>query len=154
MMRPDVKQRGFSLVSAIFLLVVLASLGAYMVTLSGVQQVTTSQSVQAARTYFAAKAGLEWGVHWATSPGADAGDPTLGQCAASTGPFTLTGAGFEGVSVAVTCASTNIYAGNDDYRVFTLVSTATFGALGSPDYVERRLQAIVCQSDNANSLRC
>lgn len=153
MMRPHVKQRGFSLVSAIFLLVVLASLGAYMVTLSGVQQVTTSQSVQAARAYFAAKTGLEWGVHWATSPGADAGDPTLGQCAASTGPFTLTGAGFEGVSVTVTCTFTD-YAGNDDYRVFNLVSTATFGALGSPDYVERRLQAIVCQSDNSNSLRC
>ena len=153
MTRRHVKQRGFTLVSAIFLLVVLASLGAYMVTLSGVQQVTTSQSVQAARAYFAAKAGLEWGIHWAIAPGADAGDPTLGQCALSTGSFTLTGAGFEGVSVTVTCTRT-IYNGNDLYHIFNLTSTATNGSAGTPDYLERKLQAIVCQSDNASSLRC
>ena len=153
MTRRHAKQRGFTLVSAIFLLVVLASLGAYMVTLSGVQQVTTSQSVQAARAYFAAKAGLEWGIHWATAPGADAGDPDLRQCAASTGPFTLTGSGFEGVSVTVTCTDV-AYNGNDYYRTFNLTSTATYGSTGMPDYVERKLQAIVCQSDNATTLRC
>ena len=55
-------QNGFTLVQAIFILVVLALLGTYMVSLSTVQQSTTTQAVLQARAYQAARAGLEWGI--------------------------------------------------------------------------------------------
>lgn len=48
------------MVSAIFLLVVLAALGAFMVTFSNTQQLTSAQDVQGSRAYWAARAGLEW----------------------------------------------------------------------------------------------
>ncbi len=140
------RQRGAALVTAIFLVVVLAALGAYMITLSGVEQVTVSRIATTARVYFGAKAGLEWAIHQAVAPGADNEDETLGACSPAAG-FSLTGAGFQGVSVAVTCSSV-IYNGNDDYRVFTLTSTATYGSSGTIDHVERKLQAVVCRSND------
>ena len=53
-------QAGFSLVMAIFILLVLGLLGGYMVTLQGVQTQTTLDALQGARAYQAARAGIEW----------------------------------------------------------------------------------------------
>lgn len=54
--------RGFSLVSAIFLLVVLAGLGVAMVNVSTVHQTSSALDVQGVRAYQAARAGIEWGL--------------------------------------------------------------------------------------------
>ncbi len=123
------KQPGFALVSAIFLVVVLAVLGVYMATMSGVQQATISKTLMASRVFFGAKAGLEWGIHRAIAAG--------GTCLTST-TFTLTGAGFEGVSVSVTCnAATHA-------NVYYITSQAEFGVSGiSADYTRRRMEATV-----------
>ena len=56
-------QRGFSLVSAIFLLVVLAALGAAMLNIFTVHQASSVMDVQGARAYQAARAGVEWGLY-------------------------------------------------------------------------------------------
>ena len=56
-------QSGFSLVTAIFLLVILASLGAFIVTISGVQQTSSALDVQGSRAYQAARSGIEWGTY-------------------------------------------------------------------------------------------
>jgi len=52
-------QSGFLLVTAIFLLVVLAALGAFILTISGTQQTSSALDVQGARAYQAARAGIE-----------------------------------------------------------------------------------------------
>lgn len=57
-----VRQRGFSLVSAIFLLVVLAGLGVAMVNVSTVQHTSSALDAQGGRAYQAARAGIEWGL--------------------------------------------------------------------------------------------
>ena len=54
------KQAGFTLVTAIFIVVILALLGGYMVSLSGVQRMTTVHALQGAKAYQAARAGIEW----------------------------------------------------------------------------------------------
>lgn len=56
-------RRGFTLVSAIFLLVVIAGLGAALVTVSTSQQRAMTLDVQSSRAYQAARSGIEWGVH-------------------------------------------------------------------------------------------
>src|SRR3990167_1024656 len=56
-------QRGFSLVSAIFLLVVIAALGTFAVTLSTTQQQSAALDVMGARAYQAARVGIEWGAY-------------------------------------------------------------------------------------------
>lgn len=55
-------QRGFAAIAAIFLVVVLAALGGFMVTFSNTQQLTSAQDLQGSRAYWAARAGLEWGI--------------------------------------------------------------------------------------------
>jgi MSHA biogenesis protein MshP len=59
---PPTRQAGVGLVTAIFLLVVLAGLGVAMVSLFTTQQASADLDLQGARAYQAARAGIEWGV--------------------------------------------------------------------------------------------
>jgi len=92
-------QRGASLVTAIFLLVVLASLAVAMVTLSTTQQAASNLDLQGSRAYLAARAGAEWGVYQVTR--------NITPCpAGAPGLRTLTfpaGASLSGFSVTVRC---------------------------------------------------
>ena len=60
--------RGFALASAIFLLVILAALSAFMVTLSTTQHATSAQDVMGTRAAQAARAGIEWGTFQVLNP--------------------------------------------------------------------------------------
>lgn len=57
------RQAGVGLVTAIFLLVVLAGLGVASVTLFTSQQASSNLDLEGARAYQAARAGLEWGLY-------------------------------------------------------------------------------------------
>ena len=123
---------GSALITALFLVIVLAALGAAMTSLSIVQQDTATKAVLAARVYYGAKAGLEWGIQAAIATSA---------CAASSGAFTPAGSGFTGVSVTVTCASSQH--GGAALSTYYLTSIATTGTLGTLSYAERRMEATV-----------
>lgn len=56
------RSRGVGLVTAIFLLVVIAGLAVAMVTVFTTQQTSSALDVQGTRAYQAARAGLEWGI--------------------------------------------------------------------------------------------
>ena len=56
-------QRGFTAISAIFILVVLVALGAAIVTVSTSQQLGSAQDMLGVRAYEAARAGVEWGLY-------------------------------------------------------------------------------------------
>lgn len=57
------KQRGFALILAIFLIVTLAAMGVYLVTVSTGQIEATTQDEQGARAYQAARTGIDWGAY-------------------------------------------------------------------------------------------
>ena len=61
-------QRGFSLVAAIFLLVILSALGVFMLSISTMQQTTSTQDLLGSQAYQAAKAGIEWGAYQVMTP--------------------------------------------------------------------------------------
>lgn len=61
-------RKGFAVVTAIFLLVVLAALGVGMLMFSRAQQVSSSYDVQGARAYQAARAGIEWALYRRLNP--------------------------------------------------------------------------------------
>lgn len=126
-------QRGFSLVAAIFIIVVLALLGGTMVILNVLQHETVSAAVQGARAYHAARAGIEAGLFLAAS----ASGP--GTCGSSSYDLSAV-SGLTGFSVAVNCSETSHREYGADYRVFVITSTATTGSFGSTDYVERMLR--------------
>jgi len=145
-MRHGYPQTGFSLVTAIFLLVVLSALGAMMVTFFGAQQQSSALDVMGSRAYQAARGGIEWGAFQVLrNPG---GAFATGCQAAGGATQTLpalpnTLAAF---TVTVTCSAKS-YSDPSALWVYSIVSNArtTGAAPGSPDYVERQLQAAIAQ---------
>ncbi|HTN67697.1 MAG TPA: hypothetical protein VL051_16120 [Burkholderiaceae bacterium] len=123
-------QGGFSIVSAIFLLVVLATLGAFMVTFSTVQHTTSAQDVRGAQAYQAARAGIEWGTYQVLRADSCAPTQPLGNVA--------------GFAVAVQCTQSVSYTeGATAVTVYRITSTANSGTVGTLAYVERQLQATI-----------
>ena len=138
--------RGFSLISAIFLLVVITLLGAYVVTLSTSQQTTEALDVEGARAYQAARAGVEWGA-WQILQAPAGGFRTSCDGATYAAPFSAPLAGLAGTlsgfAVQVQCGSTATTEAGVNVRVYRITVTASKGNLGSLFYVERQLQAIL-----------
>ncbi len=89
--------RGFSLVTAVFLLVVLAGLGAAMVNIAGSSQSAVALDVQGARAYQAARAGIEWGLYQQLQ---------LESCAGTTSFSLPSGTTLSPFTVTVVCVST------------------------------------------------
>ena len=132
-------QRGFSLVTAIFLLVVLGGLGTMMVTFFVAQQQSSALDVMGSRAYQASRAGIEWAAYNIATQAVGAG------CAGI--PTTLFEAGtLEGTlrpfTVTLTCNSASAVEGTATIWVYDLAASAVFGgAPGNPDYVERVVSA-------------
>ncbi len=130
MTRPPIFQQGFAAVAAVFLVVGLAALGAFMLSFSNAQQLTSAQDVQGSRAYWAARAGLGWGraslrVNPAVCP------------APNPRNFVL-----DGFAVEVNCTP-SVYsdAGLNNVRIYRLVSRASQGAGAAA--VERSVSASV-----------
>lgn len=130
--------RGFALVSAIFLLVVLAALGAFMVTFSTAQHTTSAQDVLGARAVQAARAGIEWGTYQVLTPVAA---PAVAACTIN--PLPLAG-NLAGFTVTVACNAIGPLNENGvAVTTYNITSTANTGTAGTSMFVERQFQATV-----------
>ena len=147
---PPAKNRGFLMPSAIFLLVILAGLAAFLVTISSGQQLGSAQDVVGARAYQAARSGLEWGFYHTLVPVGAAPTCPVEQ------NVPLDAAAFPGLSLTVNCAMTSPKPkeATVDVTLYTITATACSqpNATGlacpnttnpGPLYVERRLEAVV-----------
>ena len=76
-MRHRVRESGFGLVSALFLLVVLSSVAAFMVNLTGVGRTTVNFAILSAHAYQASRSGVEWGIWQLTNNGTCFADTDL-----------------------------------------------------------------------------
>jgi len=127
-------ESGFTLITAIFLLVVVAGLAVYMTSLRVVQQNTVVYGLQGARATQAARSGIEWGIQQAI----------VGtSCAAST---SFSDAAFAGFTIEVQCAQTTHIEGaapGGTIVTYRLLAIARSGTYGSLDYVQRQIQASV-----------
>lgn len=135
------KQRGFSIITAIFLIVVLAALGAFAVSLSRVQQTTAAYDEMGSRAWQAAQAGIEWGAWQALRNG--------GACAGATN-LALPGS-LVLFTVTVNCISTAHVEAGTPVTIYQLAATAcnqpAAGACPNPapgpSYIERQVQGAV-----------
>lgn len=137
-------QQGFSLVTAIFILVVLATLMTYMLNLNVVQHSTVVLNVQGARALQAARSGLEYGVYQALngascSPGSDT---------VETLAFASTETALKSFSVTLNCSASSHTEATTTLIFYTITALAENGAFASgadanPDYVSRRLRMTV-----------
>ena len=153
-------QAGIALASAIFLIVVLAALGAIVVTVSGLQHTSSARDVMGSKAYQAARAGIEWGAFKVLQQAAPLG---TGVCppAAGTPPSTTipmpAGTDLTGLTVNVTCArttadeGTRTTAGLNPLEFYLIIATACNQPAcpnttnPGPAYVERQLQATIAR---------
>jgi MSHA biogenesis protein MshP len=124
-MRHRARQRGMSLVVAIFLITVVASLSAFAVTLGTASSEGANLQLQADRALAAARAGAEWGAYRAV---------VNNSCAAST-TFNLNQAALRGFRVTVTCTARSVA----PTLVYDIDSFAQVNNFGNAGYASRRV---------------
>lgn len=142
------RARGVSMLTAVFLLVVMAGLSAAIVGVFTTQQSSAVLDVMGVRADQAARSGLEWGLfqQLRVQPAV----PSVA-CFASPVTFALPGdSALANFSVTVSCSEGNVanVAGNSTNRwTITAVACNKPGASGcpnaspDPDYVQRRVEA-------------
>lgn len=132
------------LASAIFLLVIMASLAAVMMMVSTASQTTSAQDIQGARAYQAAKAGIQAGLYAVQIDG---------NCPVSTQTM-INIPGLNGFTVTWACVSSPTFKDSqEDHTIYQITSTActtagsscpsaTANEVAGTDYVERQLVVV------------
>ncbi len=123
------KQRGFGLVAAMFLIIIIAGAIAAMWRISATQTATSSLALQQTRAYQAARAGVEYGIARVMSG------------SACVSPFAL-----EGFKVTVDCAvprQVDLPEEGRKAEFHSIEVTAEYGTLGAPGYAYRKIFAEV-----------
>jgi MSHA biogenesis protein MshP len=143
-------QAGVALVTAIFLLVVLAGLAVAVVSLTSAQQDTAVKDEMGTRAYLAAKAGMDWALFTALQGGVGATNFDRLNCAGGAQSFTLPrGTTLSVFTVTVECspAGQNASYGSaptlDHFRITVTACNAAAcpAANPGPDYVQRAITA-------------
>jgi MSHA biogenesis protein MshP len=129
---------GFSLVGAIFLLVVLALLSAAIVSVVGTHQASSALDVQGVRAYQAARAGIEWGLYRQLQPASPV-------CFATSSFALPSGSSLSGFTVTVSCTLTNGPGTLKRWQLTSIACNQPFASAcpnqtANPDYVQRTLQ--------------
>jgi MSHA biogenesis protein MshP len=134
----NIKQQGFSLIMAIFLIVVLGGIAVFIGRVTTMQIQSSALDEEGVMAYQAARSGIEWGVYQAVVDSS---------CIASTSfilpvPATLTGN--VNYTVTVTCTQATVSEGSSSSSLYQIAATAN-NASGGNFGVERKLTATVSQ---------
>jgi len=160
MRRPDPRrrrapaaQRGSMLLAIVFFMVVGGALAAALLSVQRFQSSDFASDLQGERAYWAARSGIEWGTYQVLDPNnAQAlAASALPACFASPKTLALPG-DLAAFTVTVTCARHPSSGSHEEQqnRVagYVLVATASFGTVGAPDRVERRIESRVIKCKN------
>lgn len=119
------RNQGAALFTAIFLIVVLAAVGITVAVITGTQQVSSAQGLEATRAYYAARARLEQEIDIAVAGGGCSGNGNQ-----TTQGFTTT----------FSCGAVAVQEGGSSYNVLTMTVTAFRGDRDAGTRVRRRLR--------------
>ena len=148
------RMRGFSLISAVFLLVVLAALGAFMVTFTGLQQSTVQADVLGVRAYYAARSGAEWAMYRALDPDNTIAPGPAAFAACPAGTINTMGGSLSPFTVVVSCTAHPPVSTYDEagraIQVYEITATACNSATcpavsPAAGYVERQVVVTVAR---------
>lgn len=124
------RAHGFSLVAALFLIVVVAALGVFAVRIGMGQQQTVNLALLSAKALSAANSGIEYGAYQA-----------LHGSGCANAALNLNEAGLNGFTVAVTCSPTTHAESGGTIDIYRIDATASLGTYGMPDFVSRHVYA-------------
>ncbi|HEY6825064.1 MAG TPA: hypothetical protein VI195_11525 [Steroidobacteraceae bacterium] len=145
------RQRGFLVIAAVFLLVVLAGLVGYLMTVSTTSQAASAADANSARAYQAARGGIEWATYQVLRNSGGSFVTTTCTGGAPTKVNVNFGSTLSSFTATVTCSRVpSITEGGASVTVYTIVSNACNELVGSPSacpntstvsstYVERQL---------------
>jgi MSHA biogenesis protein MshP len=119
--------------AAIAVLVVLAVLAAFIVSFSSLQHLDAAQDVLGSRAYWAAQAGLEWGLTRASA------ETSLSAAC----PTTASTLAVDSFSVSVACTYNSYDEAGATATVIRVEATANLGTVGTSNYVERVVVAML-----------
>lgn len=136
-------QGGFGIISAVFILVILAVLGISITFMAGTQRSASTLDLLGTRAYHAARAGVDWGAYQAL---------VNGVCPAPTNLTFPAGSSLAGFTTTVTCALTTTNEGGVTVTLYNIISNSCNiptgaacpnAASANPLYVERQVTAVV-----------
>lgn len=126
------RQRGVSLITGIFLLLLMALLAAAIASIVSTSHLNMAADIGGARAYQAARAGAEWGMFQLDPNAQNAGLPAC-----------VNGSpGVPGHTVTVTCVSTNHSEGDRTIRIYRITSVAVANNARGPS-IERQVEVTV-----------
>lgn len=135
------RQRGFLMVMAVFLLVVIAGLAVYLGTVSTTSQASSAADLNAAKAYQAARAGAEWAAYWISPPA----KVSAFKMACDAGPSPPANLTIQGFTVTVKCTHATVTEGAASVEWYLIESkacnavTCPAGTPPGSTYVEREL---------------
>ena len=130
---------GFVSIVALFILVIMAAMGSFMLTFANTQQLTSAQDIKGSQAYWATRAGLEWGmgniIRQADRTADCAGFPENEKLTGFDGGFTVT----------VTCKKMVYTEGPKEIKMFSLTSIANNDPAtpGNVGFVERSISVSI-----------
>lgn len=137
------RERGFAIVGAFFLVVILGALGVYLSRITAQNQAGSALDIQGARAYQAANAGIEWAASRLLLP------------ASAPSCFTATTLAFPGTvsepfTVTLNCSVTVLAEGGVDVSTYRIVANACNqpacpSANPGAGYVERQVEATLAR---------
>jgi len=152
-MRADKTNAGFSVPAALFIVLILAGLAAFLITISSGQQLGHAQDVLGSRALQAARSGADWGVYQVLNTAGDVSANNFhSNCSSGSASATMASLpGIPGLTIQVSCSSRPYTEGAESFHAYQIVATActsnpcppaTSAALPT-GYVERRVMAVV-----------
>lgn len=118
-------QSGVSIVTAIFLVVVLSLMGVGMVSLLTTSQQSISQEITSAKAYMAARSCLQWGMYQTVY---------TGNTVTHTNTFNSSGL------FNTTCTTSLSSLTTDGLTFYNITAIARFGIAANPEFSQRELQ--------------
>lgn len=114
--------QGFLVIAAVFLLVVLAGLVAYLTTVSTTSQAASAADFNSARAYQAARAGIEWGAYQVLR---NPGGTFKTNCDSAPEKFNLTfGSTLAAYTATVRCTSATLTEGGSPVKIYSIASNS------------------------------
>jgi MSHA biogenesis protein MshP len=123
------RQRGVSIITGVFLLMLMAVLAAVIANVVSTAHVNMAADIGGARAYQAARAGAEWGMYQLDPNAQTVGLPP---CVVGNPPI-------PGHAVTVSCASTDYTEGSRQIRIYRITSVATAAGVKAPG-IERQIE--------------
>lgn len=126
------KQRGFAIISAIFLVIMLGTIALALFAISSSMHQSAALQVREAKALNAARAGIEYAAYQEISAGVDS--------AACNSATTLN---LNGFSVIVSCSGTQHTVSGQEQDIYHLSAVASSGSWGELGYVRRQVQTVL-----------